>query len=46
MKLILVSGLKQRQDILKNIGLKYEIIKSQEEDKSEEKELNTMVFVQ
>ena len=40
MKLILASGSKQRQDILKNIGLKYEVIKSLEEEKSEKKEPN------
>lgn len=33
-KLILASGSKQRQDILKNIGLKYEVVKSQVEEKS------------
>ena len=27
LKLILASGSKQRQDIFKNIGLKYEVIK-------------------
>lgn len=34
LKLILASGSKQRQDILKNIGLKYEVVKSQVEEKS------------
>ena len=40
MKLILASGSKKRKDILKNIGLKYEVIKSLEEEKSEKKEPN------
>lgn len=34
MKLILASSSKPRQDILKNIGLKYEVIKSLVEEKS------------
>ena len=33
-RLILASGSKNRQNILKNIGLKYEVIKSQVEEKS------------
>lgn len=34
-KLILASSSKPRQDIFKNIGLKYEVIKSQVEEKSD-----------
>lgn len=33
LKLILASSSKQRQDIFKNIGLKYEVIKSLVEEK-------------
>jgi len=33
-KLILASGSKQRQDIFKNLGLKYEVVKSIVEEKS------------
>ncbi|MFR7545148.1 MAG: Maf family nucleotide pyrophosphatase [Clostridia bacterium] len=35
LKLILASSSKQRQDIFKNIGLKYEVIKSLVEEKSD-----------
>ncbi len=35
LKLILASSSKPRQDIFKNIGLKYEVIKSQVEEKSD-----------
>ena len=38
MRLILASGSKQRQDIFKSIGWKYEVIKSLVEEKSEKKE--------
>lgn len=38
MKLILASGSKQRQDIFKMIGLKYEIMTSDEEEISDAKE--------
>lgn len=38
LKLILASGSKQRQDIFKNIGLKYEVIKSVVEEKSDSTE--------
>jgi len=43
MKLILASGSKQRKDIFDMIGLKYEVIKSLEEEKSSEKEPNLYV---
>ena len=38
LKLILASGSKQRQDILKNIGLKYEVAKSLVEEESNSSE--------
>lgn len=38
LKLILASSLKSRQDILKNIGLKYEVIKSLVEEKNDSTE--------
>lgn len=43
MKLILGSGSKQRQDILKMIGLKYEVVKSTVEEESNAEEPNEYV---
>ena len=43
MKLILASGSKQRKDIFDMIGLKYEVIKSLEEEKSTQKDPNLYV---
>ena len=43
MKLILASTSKQRQDILKMIGLKYEVVKSLVEDESLETDLEKYV---
>ena len=37
-KLILASSSKQRKDIFNNIGLKYEIVKSMVEEKSDSKD--------
>lgn len=42
-KIILASGSKQRKDIFDMIGLKYEILKSTEEEKSNEIEPNEYV---
>lgn len=44
MRLILASGSKQRQDILKMIGLKYEVIKSKAEENSNAKDPNEYVM--
>ena len=43
MKIILASSSKQRQDILKMIGLKYEVIISDVEEISNEKKPNRYV---
>lgn len=43
MKLILASGSKQRRDIFDMIGLKYEVIKSDEEENSNAKEPDNYV---